>query len=172
MKPRTYEARIQRTFPHPVSLVYRAWTQPEHIEQWLRPAESIRLSVKAFNFREGGEYFFDYLWADGAKPVRGKFLRIIPEHSVIFSWLPQPPDPDAGAETMVSVFFRARGEDHTEVEVFHTLFPNEPMRECHDQGWSGALTLLSTFLPEWRNDSPPPTETKSKTDEIGSAQEI
>src|SRR5260370_24681802 len=137
MIPTTHEARIVQQFSHPVSLVYEAWTQPMHIEQWLRPAESIRLSVKEFNFREGGEYFFDYVWADGAKPVRDKFLRIVPDHSMISSWVPQPPDPDAGAETMVSVFFRAQGENRTEVEVLHTLFPNAPMCDCHNQAWSG-----------------------------------
>jgi uncharacterized protein YndB with AHSA1/START domain len=114
--------------------------------------------VKEFSFREGGEYFFDYVWADGAKPVRGKFLRIVPEQSLIFSWVPQPPDPDAGAETMVSVFFRAQGEDWTEVEVLHTLFPNAPMCGCHTQGWSGALTLLSALLLERRPTTQPPTE--------------
>jgi uncharacterized protein YndB with AHSA1/START domain len=150
MIPTTHEARIVQQFSHPVSLVYEAWTKPRHIEHWLRPAESIRLSVKEFNFREGGEYFFDYVWADGAKPVRGKFLRIVPEHRLIFSWVPQPPDPDAGAETMVSVFFRAQDENRTEVEVLHTLFPNAPMCDCHNQGWSGALTLLSALLSEGR----------------------
>jgi uncharacterized protein YndB with AHSA1/START domain len=158
MIPTTHEARIVQQFSHPVSLVYQAWTEPKHIEQWLRPAESIRLSVKEFSFREGGEYFFDYVWADGAKPVRGKFLRIVPEQSLIFSWVPQPPDPDAGAETMVSVFFRAQGEDWTEVEVLHTLFPNAPMCGCHTQGWSGALTLLSALLLERRPTTQPPTE--------------
>ena len=158
MIPTTHEARIVQQFSHPVSLVYEAWTQPKHIEQWLRPAESIRLSVKEFNFCEGGEYFFAYVWADGAKPVRGKFLRIVPEKSLIFSWLPQPPDPDAGAETMVSVFFRAQGENCTEVEVLHTLFPNAPMCDCHNQGWSGALTLLFALLSKRLDINQPPTK--------------
>jgi uncharacterized protein YndB with AHSA1/START domain len=146
MIPSIHEARIVQQYPHPVSLVYEAWTQPRHIEQWLRPAQTVRITVKEFNFHEGGAYLFDYVWADGFSPIRGKFLRIIPEHSLIFSWVPQPPDPDAGAETMVSVFFRAQGDNRTEVEVLHTLFPSVPTADRHNQGWSGALTLLSAFL--------------------------
>ena len=83
---------------------------------------------------------------EGHFPVRGKFLTIRPEHSLIFSWEPQEPDPDAGKETMVSVFFRALDAGHTEIEVRHTLFPDESMRQRHDEGWNATLDRLSRHL--------------------------
>jgi uncharacterized protein YndB with AHSA1/START domain len=158
MIPTTHEARIVQQFSHPVSLVYQAWTQPKHIEQWLRPAESIRLSVKEFNFREGGEYFFDYVWADGNKPVRGKFLRIVPEKSLIFSWVPQPPDPDAGAETMVSVFFALKARSARKWRCSTRFFRT---RRCATAtiraGRVPSLCFLLSF-PSANKLTQPPTE--------------
>jgi Activator of Hsp90 ATPase homolog 1-like protein len=63
-------------------------------------------------------------------------------------------DPDAGKETMVSVWFRARGDGSTEVEVRHTLFPDESMRARHQEGWTGTLDRFGRLLasPEWTRE--------------------
>ena len=141
------EARIVRCFPQSVSLVYQMWTQPEHLEQWLSPADDISMEVLEFNFQVGGEFFLRYTWGeDNVFPVRGKFLTIEHEKSLIFSWLPQPPDPDAGKETMISVWFRPLPDGGTEVEVRHTLFPDKPMRDRHQEGWTGAFDRLARRL--------------------------
>jgi uncharacterized protein YndB with AHSA1/START domain len=146
------EARLIRRFPQPVSFVYEMWTQPQHLERWLSPADEILMQVVQFDFRAGGEYFFRYTWGENnVFPLRGKFLTIEPENALIFTWLPQPPDPDAGKETMVSVWFRPLPDGGTEVEVRHTLFPDEKMRDRHQEGWNGAFDRLARRLssPEW-----------------------
>jgi uncharacterized protein YndB with AHSA1/START domain len=141
------EARIVRRFPQSVSFVYQMWTQAEHLERWLSPADEIRMEPVEFDFRVGGQYFFRYTWEqNNVFPLRGKFLTIEPEKSLIFTWLPQPPDPDAGKETMVSVWFTPLPDGGTEVEVRHTLFPDEPMRDRHQEGWNGALDRLGRRL--------------------------
>lgn len=105
------------------------------------------MQVIEFDFREGGEYFFRYTWGDNTIfPLKGRFLTIKPEHSLIFTWIPQTPDPDAGRNTMVSVWFRPISPGETEVEVRHTLFPNEGMRARHQEGWTGALHRLGKLL--------------------------
>ena len=140
----TPEARLVRRFASPLSLVYEAWTQPRHLERWLSPAGKIRMEVVEFDFREGGGYYFRYTW--GEQPLRGKFLTIEPEKSLVFTWLLQPPDLDAGKETLVSVWFRPCPNSETEVEVRHALFPDEPMRRRHLGGWTGALNRLGRLL--------------------------
>ena len=145
--PKPLEATLVRRYPRPVSLVYEMWSQPRHLERWLSPADDIRMQVIEFDFREGGEYFFRYTWGENnIFPLRGRFLTIKPESSLIFTWLPQPPDPDAGKDTMISVWFRAISQGETEVEVRHTLFPDEPMRARHQEGWSGAFDRLHRLL--------------------------
>jgi uncharacterized protein YndB with AHSA1/START domain len=161
----TLEATLVRRFTSPVSLVYEAWTQPRHLEHWLSPADEIRMEVVEFDFREGGGYFFRYTWVENnILPLRGRFLTIKPEQSLIFTWLPQPPDPDAGKDTMVSVWFRPCPDGQTEVEVRHTLFPDEPMRGRHQEGWTGAFNRLHMLLalPEWSREKNQPPQTEEK----------
>lgn len=142
----TSEAIITRRYAHPISRVFEAWTRVEHIEQWFRPYDDVTLTVEAFELREGGEYCFRYTWPGNVFPVKGKFLAVQPERTLIFTWTPQAPDPDAGKDTMVSVFFRPLGPDETEVEVRHTLFPDAPMRQRHAEGWSATLDRLQSVL--------------------------
>ncbi|MBI3886440.1 MAG: SRPBCC domain-containing protein [Opitutae bacterium] len=144
--PPTYEAVIKRTFPHPLSRVYRAWTQPEHVAAWLKPGEEVSLTVVSFDLRVGGEYHFRYEHGVGIFPVRGKFLTLEPERLIIFTWRPYAPHPDADKDTMVSVWFRSLQPDSTEVELRHTLFPDEPMCQCHEKNWWGTLEQLSRYL--------------------------
>ena len=144
--PSRFETQLIRRFPHPVARVYRAWTMVEHIEQWFCPSDDVHLEVEQFELREGGEFRFLYTWPEGVFPVHCKFLTITPEQALIFSWEPQAPHQDAGKETMVSVFFRALAPSLTEVEIRHTLFPDDAMRVCHHEGWCGTLDRLSRLL--------------------------
>jgi uncharacterized protein YndB with AHSA1/START domain len=138
----TLEARIIRRYPHPVSRVYRAWTQPAHLPQWFRPYDEVAMEIVEFDLREGGEYVFHFTWPQSKFLLRGKFLTIQPEECLIFTWTPQAPDIDAGKDTMVSVFFRALGNHETELEVRHSLFPDEAMCQRHEGCWSATLDQL------------------------------
>ena len=143
---KTLEAVITRRFPHPVARVFRAWSEPSQLERWLRPDAGCTLRVVRFDFREGGEFVFHYAWGTEASPVHGRFLTIATERTLIYSWSPQAPDPYAGRETMVSVWFRAIAANLTEVELRHTLFPDEAMRDRHHTGWSAAVEFLARQL--------------------------
>jgi uncharacterized protein YndB with AHSA1/START domain len=133
----------------------------EHIEQWFRPLDDVTLRVEHFDLREGGDYFFRYSWPEGEFPVRGRFITVQPEQSLIFSWEPQEPDVDAGKETMVAVFFRALEPSVTEVEVRHMLFPDDPMRQRHDEGWNATLDRLSRHLDAEKPNHANPINTTS-----------
>ena len=144
--PKTHEAVIRRTFPHPLARVYRAWAQPEHVAGWLKPSEELSLTVLAFELRVGGDYDFQFAHGASIFPVRGKFLTVEPERSLIFTWLPYPPHVDAGKDTLVSVWFRPVTPGSTEIELRHTLFPDETMCHCHERNWQGTLEQLSRHL--------------------------
>ncbi len=142
----TSEVVVLRRYPHPVDRVYCAWTMVEHIEQWFRPFDDVTLTVEQFDLRDGGTYAFRYTWPGSVFPVSGRFLTVKPEETLIFTWEPHAPDPDAGKETMVSVFFRSLEASLTEVEVRHTLFPDDAMRRRHDEGWCATLDRLCRYL--------------------------
>lgn len=122
--------------------------------EWFRPFDDVTLQIERFDFRENGEYFFRYTWPAGVFPVGGKFFTIISEKTLIFSWDPQPPDIDAGKQTLVSVWFREIGENTTELEIRHTLFPDPVMRQRHEDGWSATIERLSRYLLKQKNQQP------------------
>lgn len=136
------EVQVIRHYAHPVALVYQAWTQPAHLTQWFRPYDDVTLDVLTHDLREGGEYVFHFTWPQAKFLLRGQFLTIIPQQCLIFTWMPEPPDVDAGKDTLVSVFFRALGPQQTEVEVRHTRFPDEAMRSRHEGCWNSTLDQL------------------------------
>lgn len=136
------EAKVVRRYPHPIARVYEAWTEPDHLTQWFRPYDDVILEIAEFDLREGGVYGFRFTWPQSKFLLRGKFLTVQPEQCLIFTWIPEPPDIDAGKKTMVSVFFRSLGESETEVEVRHTLFPDEAMRVRHEGCWNSTLDQL------------------------------
>jgi uncharacterized protein YndB with AHSA1/START domain len=122
--------------------VYHAWTDPVHLTQWFRPYDDVILDIVAHDLREGGEYAFHFTWPQAKFMLRGKYLTVRPLQCLIFTWTPEPPDIDAGKDTLVSVFFRPLSEHETELEVRHTLFPDEAMRSRHEGCWNSTLDQL------------------------------
>ncbi|WP_009962738.1 SRPBCC family protein [Verrucomicrobium spinosum] len=136
------EVQVIRRYPHPVALVYQAWADPEHLTRWFRPYDDVTLEIVEHDLREGGEYVFHFTWPQAKFLLRGKYLTVQPMACLIFTWMPEPPDIDAGKDTMVSVFFRPLSDHETEVEVRHTLFPDEAMRARHEGCWNSTLDQL------------------------------
>ena len=51
----TEDLIIKRSFDAPRELVWKAWTQPEHMIRWFGP-KSFTLPVSMIDLRVGGEY--------------------------------------------------------------------------------------------------------------------
>lgn len=104
------------------------------------------MEIVEFSLTEGGRYVFHFTWPQSKFLLEGTFLTVRPEDCLIFTWTPLPPDVDAGKDTLVSVFFRPLSTHETEVEVRHTLFPDETMRERHEGCWNSTLDQLQRRL--------------------------
>lgn len=46
-----------RTFPFPIKLVFRAWSEPEHLKNWWGP-KGFTNTFHHYDFREGGRWTF------------------------------------------------------------------------------------------------------------------
>lgn len=51
------EILSQRTFPFPIKLLFRAWSEPEHLKNWWGP-KGFTNTFHQFDFREGGRWTF------------------------------------------------------------------------------------------------------------------
>ena len=59
---------LKRTFEAPVTLVWEAWTQSEHIAAWWAP-KGMKIEIAAHDFRVGGKWKYTMpRRLEGSKP--------------------------------------------------------------------------------------------------------
>jgi uncharacterized protein YndB with AHSA1/START domain len=95
-KHEVHELVLERVFDAPPGLVWRAWTEPEHLKQWFapRPFKVIECTVE---LRAGGVFSSTMLSPDGQKFVNpGVFLEVVPMKKLVTTdaytsaWVPSP----------------------------------------------------------------------------------
>jgi uncharacterized protein YndB with AHSA1/START domain len=135
-----------RTYPAPVALVFRAFTDPSLMRRWWSPDPTVALDVLDWDLVVGGGWRSAYRFPEGQViHVRGVFRTIEPDRRLGFTWTWEPPDPHAGIETVVSVTFEGAAAGTT-VRVHHEGFPDDPSRTRHDAGWASTLDRLTEVL--------------------------
>jgi uncharacterized protein YndB with AHSA1/START domain len=136
---------VRRNFAARRDKVFRAWTDPKEIVQWMSPSEGVTTEFAEFDVRVGGLYRIGYHSANGLIFVGGTFEQVIVPEKLVYTWIWEPPLDSAGAETLVMVEFLEKGNG-TELVLTHERFPNQTMRDKHDHGWNGVLASLAAFI--------------------------
>ena len=127
--------------------VYQAWTTPEQMKHWLHPGPEWSNPSIEVDLREGGSYRvgFSHPDEDEISYVVGRFLKIEPGKHLAYTWTWEPPDPNAGQETFVTVNFTDDG-DGTLVTLRHDSFPDDETCVRHNEGWGATLACFETYL--------------------------
>jgi len=83
-KPSGKELVITKELNAPKELVYKVWTQKEHLEKWWGP-KGFDINVSKFDFVPGGTFLYSIAMPDGSE-MTGLFvyLEIVPGEKVIF----------------------------------------------------------------------------------------
>ena len=136
---------LRRTFTAHRDRVFRAWTDPEQIVKWMSPREGIMAEFAEFDLRVGGRYRIGYRTPDRLLIVGGVFSHVAAPEKLVYTWIWEEPSENAGAETVVTVEFLERG-GATELVLTHERFPNQAMRDNHQQGWTGGLASLGAYF--------------------------
>jgi uncharacterized protein YndB with AHSA1/START domain len=93
-QPSDREVIFARLLDAPQELVWRAWTDPEHVHQWVGPA-GFTITTHEFEFVPGGVWRFIMHGPDGTDyPNRIVFREIVPPTRLVYenSWdLPGAP---------------------------------------------------------------------------------
>jgi predicted 3-demethylubiquinone-9 3-methyltransferase (glyoxalase superfamily)/uncharacterized protein YndB with AHSA1/START domain len=123
---------ITRILDAPVELVWRAWTQPEHVMRWWGPKYYTSPSCK-IDFREGGKYIFTMRAPENQggqdSYTSGVYLKIVPMERLEFTQglsdengdridpaqIGMPPDFPQEIRTVVT--FKRIREDMTELTI-------------------------------------------------------
>lgn len=135
---------MKRVFAAPVALVYRAWTDPQMMNRWFHPHPTM-VSICSVDFQVEGQYEVRMKHPEGATyVVAGVYKQIVPDEKLVFTWQWQAEEETE--ETLVTVTFRAVGDNQTELTLLHERFGSEEERDSHAQGWEGTLEQLASAL--------------------------
>ena len=132
---------IKRKFNAPPPKVYAAWTDPQMIARWFGPTgvESVQAQT---DLRVGGRYHITMHVPGDRHDVLGVYSEIVPNERLVFTWhWKTTPE----RESQVTITLKPDG-DGTILTLLHELFFDEPARDRHQQGWTGALDKLERMF--------------------------
>ena len=143
-----HELVITRTFDAPRALVFRAWTQPEHMVRWMGPHKYTCISAK-MDVRPGGAYRAGIRSEDGKEHwMRGVYREIVePERlSFTFAW---EKEGEYGRENTITIIFGEQ-DGRTRMTFRQAFFETVEARDDHNKGWTGCFERLSQYLANER----------------------
>jgi uncharacterized protein YndB with AHSA1/START domain len=139
---------ITRIFDAPRSLVFKAWTQPEHLARWWGP-RGYATSVSEMDLRPGGAYRFRMQSPEGAVHWwHGLVREITPPERIVWSCIVDDTDGKSiSAETLLTVTFEDHGAK-TRLTLHQAVFQTVTSRDAHRGGWNSAFDRLEELLAQ------------------------
>ena len=133
---------IKRRIAAPPEKVYGAWTDPTEITRWWGPEQAETLSAE-LDARVGGRFHIIFRTPDGEEhDVSGIYREVIPNRKLVFTWMWRTmPE----RQSLVTVTLAPDGNG-TLLTLLHEQFFDEPARDRHRSGWTGALDRLERYL--------------------------
>jgi uncharacterized protein YndB with AHSA1/START domain len=137
---------ISRVIDAPRALVFKVWSQPEHLARWFGP-EDHSVPTCEMDFRPGGAYFFVLRSAAGKEHrLKGVYREIDPPKRLAFTWAWVDAEGSCSSqETLVELTFEEEG-DKTRLTLRQALFESSEARDAHNEGWSSSLNSLERYL--------------------------
>jgi uncharacterized protein YndB with AHSA1/START domain len=140
------ELVIVRTFGAPRALVFKAWTEPQHLMRWWGPV-GFTMTVSEMDSHPGGGYRFRMRSPDGVDSWWHGICREIIEPERIV-WTCTIDDQDGkriSSETLLTVTLDEH-PDGTKLTLRQAIFDSPANREAHQKGWNSALERLALCL--------------------------
>jgi uncharacterized protein YndB with AHSA1/START domain len=136
---------IERVFDAPRSLVFKAWTEPEHTARWWGP-RGFTSTVLKNELRPGGAYRIHMLGPDGDHWSQGIYREVVPPERLVMvgSWADAHGNPTRPETTLTLLFEDLGGK--TRLTLHNAVFESVTARDMHNSGWSSALDCLAEYL--------------------------
>ncbi len=154
---------IERVFEAPRSLVFKAWTDPEHLAQWWGP-KGFTNPVCEMDVRPGGAIRIVMRAPDGAEyPMTGVFREIVKPERLVFTNIAVDQKGNPLIDGLTTVTF-AEHSDKTKLTL-HTsavglVARAAAMLEGMEAGWTQSLERLAEHLAKARFNRRGATEIK------------
>lgn len=159
----SFEFVIDRTFDAPRDLMFRVWTESDHLKEWFGP-KGVSIFHCTNDFRPGGVMQYGMRAPDGSE-IWGRWVyrEIVPPEKLVF--IVSFSDPEAGVtrhpmapdwplHTLSTITFEPAGESQTKVTVRWTPWDAteteektfEAGAESMKGGWGGTFENLESYL--------------------------
>jgi uncharacterized protein YndB with AHSA1/START domain len=149
---------IERIFDAPRELVWKAWTDPEHIKRWWGPQYFTAPMIKT-DFREGGKYLFCMRSPEGQDYYStGVYHEIVPLQRIVYtdSFADEKGNvvsashygmgDDFPLELLVTLTFEETEDGKTRFTLRHAGMPEGENSEMAGLGWNQSLDKLAESL--------------------------
>ena len=154
---------LTREYNAPRQLVFEAWTQVEHLKNWMAPFEGFKCEYVSADIKAGGSSLHKMTAPNGFEMyLLTKFEEITPPESLVFRQynsneagdiVPNPQMPnwpkemrttinleEVGSKTKLELIWQPIDPTEEEAEAF------ESSRSEHSKGWGGGMEMLNTYL--------------------------
>ena len=151
-KPDDATLILRRTLNAPAELVFKAWTSPEDIKEWMRPNPGMKVQSARMDLKVGGKIRIQMKNPDGEFFTGvGEFREVKAPEKLVYTWdwekdgsEPDEGEPE-GKTTLMTVEFLKRGKQ-TELVLTHTRFATVESRNNHAEGWGKCVDAFAAFL--------------------------
>jgi uncharacterized protein YndB with AHSA1/START domain len=135
--------RIERTFTAPAEAVFDAWTSPDVMRRWFRPAPGWGTPEAEVDLRVGGRVRVVMRGADGTEvEALGEYTLIDRPRRLVMTWTF---DDDPSNEQLIELSFTESG-DSTTVLMVNSGISTAERRDGQDWGWHGCFDELERAL--------------------------
>ncbi len=140
------ELVITRIFDVPRDLVWRAWTDPEHLARWWGPKGFTCVLWEA-DVRVGGRYRFGMRGPDGNDIWnQGEYREVVPPERLVLAGGWTDADGNLTSPVMTTTVTLEEEGGKTRLTLHGTGFESASARDSHRGGWSSTLECLADYL--------------------------
>lgn len=139
------ELVVTRIIDAPRSLVFKTWTEPEHVARWWGPQGFTTISCE-MDIRPGGAYRVCMRSPRGTDHwKRGVYREITPPERIVFTFAWEDADGKPGHELLTTVTFTEHGTK-TKLTLHQAVFETIERCDDHRVGWTSCLERFADYI--------------------------
>lgn len=142
--PSPMHVTLTRVFDAPIDLVFRAWTEREQVERWMKCEPSVEVAYEGWA-PEAGTAFRSVMRKPGEWEVSGtgRIVEVDPPRLLVYV---NDANPSMQMpETTIRIVLE-EVDSGTRLTLTHSGLPNEGMCGIVEGGWTNSLTQLGELV--------------------------
>ncbi len=140
-----HELHITRVFDAPRELVWKVWTDPEHMKHWCGPRQFTATHVEN-DGRPGGRWRL-CLHSEGFDTGDGVLRKLVAPERLVYTFQWDESTGLGSHETVVTVTFEEH-DGKTTMNFHQAFFVTDKDRDGHVRGWNSSFDKLQDYLGE------------------------